>query len=151
MKHKESLQRWAKRMDFLMTLIRVLACELMGLCGSLISHLMSTFHDNTNANGCYCSLNLHDDISKCKGSQWVLMSFRKSKKKKKKDLTAPQRWRDAFQNENYLTLPIMCFACHVPLLLRVSPNSAATPKWHPDNRLYFDWGEVTHCGISLRG
>lgn len=33
-----------------MMLIKVLARELMGLCGSLISHLMSTFHDNTNAN-----------------------------------------------------------------------------------------------------
>ena len=57
-----------------------LACELMSLCGSLIYHLMSTFHDNTDANGSYCSFNLHDDTLKCKGSQWVLMSGRKTEK-----------------------------------------------------------------------
>lgn len=73
----------------------------MGLRGSLISHLMSTFHDNANANGRYCSLNLHDDTWKCKGSQWVLMSVSKSKgkKRKEKDLTAPQRLWNAFQKK----------------------------------------------------
>lgn len=55
----EFRRQWA--LDFLMTLIKVLACELMGLRGSPISHLMSTFHDNTDANAGYCSLNLHDD------------------------------------------------------------------------------------------
>lgn len=64
-----------------MTLIKVLARELMGLCRSLISHLMSTFHDNTNANGGYCLLNLHDDTWKCKGSQGVLMSVGKKQKR----------------------------------------------------------------------
>lgn len=60
-----------------MMAIKVLARELMGLSGSLISHLMSTFHDNTNANGGYCALNLHDDTLKCKGSQRALMRERK--------------------------------------------------------------------------
>lgn len=71
--------------------IKVLARELMGLGGSLISHLMSTFHDNTDANGGYCSLNLHDDTLKCKGSQGVLMGRRK------KDLCL--RVGNAFQKE----------------------------------------------------
>lgn len=113
-------------LDFLMTLIKVLACELMGLRGSVSSHLMSTLHDNADANGGYCSLNLHDDIWKCKGSQWVLMSFRNGLKKKREKLTVPRRSWNAFQND--LTLPIMCFACHVPLLLGVSPGRAAKPK-----------------------
>lgn len=126
-----------------MMLIKVLARELMGLRGSLISHLMSTFHDNTNANGAYCSLNLHDDTSKCKGSQRLLMSVRKSKR----DLTAPRRLWNAFQTRKWLNLVyyVLCLLGHMILLLRVSPNSAAVPQWHLDNRLHFYWGEVTGC------
>lgn len=140
---QESFQRWGRRqwaLVFLMMLIKGLACELMGLHRSLISHLMSTFHDNTNANGRYCSLNLHDGTSKCKRSQWVLMSVRK------KSLTSPQRLWNAFQKKrlNLAYYQLLLF-CHVSLFFMASPNRAVVPKWHPGNRPYFYKGEVTGC------
>lgn len=106
-------------------LIKVLAWELIGLCGSLISHLMSTFHDNTIANGGYCSPNLHDGTWKCKGSLWVLMSVKKSKKKKKeKEFPAPPEIVEFFFSKRKIAKLCLLHA----FLTRHSSYSATVPK-----------------------